>query len=81
MPLGLVPEVLNAVDMMPASRHEDLAVVHPPVVKLRDVQHIICREGIGVDDTVWGDLLTNDRQQRSCLGIRNNCRKYLPTSF
>ena len=34
LPLGLVPEVLNAIDMMPSLRDEDLTVVHAPMVKL-----------------------------------------------
>src|SRR5690349_18471413 len=81
MPLRLVPEVLNAGDMMPALRHEDLAVVHTSVVKLRDISHIVCGEAIRIDDTVWGYLLTNDRQPCSCFCIRNNRRKYFPASF
>lgn len=34
MPLCLVPEVLNPIDVMPALWHEDLAVVDASVVKL-----------------------------------------------
>ncbi len=81
MPLGLVPEVLDAVNVMPALRHKGLAMVHTPVMKLRDIQHIIRCKAIRIDDTVWGHLLANDRQQRSRLGIRNNRGKHLPTSF
>lgn len=78
MSRGLVPKVLNAIDLMPSLRDEDLTVVHAPMVKLRDIQHIVRSEAIRIDNTVWGHLLANDGQQRSRLGIRNNRRKYLP---
>ena len=41
LPLGLIPEVLNPIDVLPSLGHEDLAVINAPVVKLRDIQHII----------------------------------------
>ncbi len=52
MPLRLVPEGLNPLDMMSPLGHEDLAVADAPVGKLRDIQHIIRRETLRIDDTV-----------------------------
>lgn len=80
-PFCLVPNVLNAIDVMPSLGHEDLAVVHAPVVKCRDIQHIIRGETIRIDDAVWGHLLTNDGQACVRSGIWNNCGQHLPASF
>ena len=41
MPIGLVPKVFNPVDVMAAFADKHLAVVDAPVVKLRNIQHIV----------------------------------------
>lgn len=80
LPLRLVPEVLNPIDMMPSLGHKGLAVIDAPVMKLRDIQHIVRREPIRIDDTVRY-LFTNDRQKRSRSCIRDNRSKDLSASF
>lgn len=40
MPLGLVPEVLDAIDMV-VRISEEFRVIDPVMMKLRDVQHVI----------------------------------------
>ena len=52
MSRGLVPKVLNAIDLMPSLRDEDLTVVHAPMVKLRDIQHIVRSEAIRIDNAI-----------------------------
>lgn len=41
MPLRLVLKFLNSINVMPSLGHEDLAVVHAPVVTFQDIQHIM----------------------------------------
>ncbi len=69
MPLGLVPEVFDSVDVV-ALIGEQLGVADPHVVELRSVEHIVAAKGIGIDHTVSSDLLANDRNK--CAGGTNN---------
>ena len=55
MALGLVPEIIDPVDVVPIFRRS-LRVVDADVTELRDVQHIVAVEAIGADDTVRLDL-------------------------
>ena len=50
--LGLVPEVLDAVDVMAAGADEGLGVVDAPVLEARHVQNVIAAEAVGIDDRV-----------------------------
>lgn len=77
MPLRLVPEVLDAVDMMAALADKAFAVVNPPVTKLGNIQHVIGGKTVGVDDAVRRHFLPDDRQQSLGLGIRDDRRKDL----
>ena len=43
VPFGLVPEVLDAVDVMVSFRHERRAVTDTPVMELRHIQDIIIK--------------------------------------
>lgn len=72
MSFGLVPKVLNAVDVVAALADENLAVVHAPVMKLRDIQHIINLKAVRIDDAVRRDFLSNDRDQRRSFSIRDD---------
>jgi hypothetical protein len=49
MPLRLVPEVLNPVDMV-SLIDEPLRVIDPNVVEIRNVQGIIARKAVRVDE-------------------------------
>ena len=50
--LGLVPKVLNPIDVvLPVSK--SFRVIDADMVKIRDIQGIVTREAIGVDDAVW----------------------------
>jgi hypothetical protein len=70
--LGLVPEVLDAVDVV-ALVGEQPGVVDAHVVELGDVEHIVAAEGIGVDHAVGSDLLADDRNKRVRTGICDDC--------
>ncbi len=60
--LGLVSEVLNPIDVV-LSVSKTLRVIYADMVKIRDVQGIITREAVGVDDAVWEDHPLHNRQQ------------------
>lgn len=60
--LGLVPEVLNPIDVV-LSVSKTLRVVYADMVKIRDVKGIITREAVGVDDAVWEGHPLHNRQQ------------------
>ena len=68
VPLCLVPEVLDAVDMIPVLC-EQFGVVDPDVLELGDVQHVIGPKAIGVDDGVWPHLVPYDGEKRVRAGI------------
>ena len=54
--LGLVPEVLDAIDVVFTSGKQ-LGVVDPPMPKARNIQGIIAGQGVTVDDGVRHDAL------------------------
>lgn len=80
MPLGLVPEVLDAINVVEVVR-EQLGVVDADMVELRDVQHVVGSEAIGVDDRLRPDLFANDRKKRSGRGIWDDDDMHLAAPF
>ena len=71
MALGLVPEVFDPVDVVPIF-HKSLRVIAADVMELRDVQHILGAEAVGVADTVRLDFALDYREKRCRLGIWND---------
>src|ERR1035437_7088070 len=67
MTLGLIPEVLDAVDVV-LLIGEQLGVVDAVVLEAGYIEHVVGAEGIGVDDAVGNDLVFNDSLQRLALG-------------
>ena len=59
MSLGLVPKVLNAVDMA-FLFDECFRMIDADVVELRNIQHIIGSEAVGIDDAVRLDTIPNE---------------------
>ena len=57
--LCLVPEILDAVDMI-VFIGEYQGMIDPQVSELGHIEHIIAYEAVGVDDAVRPDLLAND---------------------
>ncbi len=81
MSLGLVPKILNTVDVVTALADKSLAMVHTLVMKLRHIQHIIGRKTVRVDNTVGRDFLTDDGDQRGGFGVRNDRRVNLAAAL
>ena len=66
MPLCLVPEVLDPIDVVPFV-DEPFRVVDPNMVEVRHIQSIVARKAIRVDDAVgW--------IRRSMIGINVSVR-------
>ena len=75
--LRLVPEILDAVDVVPFVR-EQLRMVDPQVMEVGYVERVIGPPGISINDAVGSDFFLNDGQQRLGFGIRNDGRVNLP---
>jgi len=71
MSLSLVPKVLNAVDMA-FLFDECFRMIDPNVVELRNIQHIVGSEAIGIHDAVRLDAISNNSQQSLCLSVLNH---------
>ena len=66
---GLVPEVLDAVDVVALGSDEALLVVASDVLEFQDVQDIVGAEAVGEDDAVGPDALANDAHERCRLRV------------
>ena len=80
MTLGLVPEVLNAIDVIVAIS-EKLGIVDPKVVKVQHIQHIIASPTVGVNDAIRDHLALYDRNQRGRSRVWDNLRVNLSAPF
>ena len=58
--LRLVPEILNAVDVVPLVGKE-LGMVDPQVLEIRDIQHIVGLPAVGIYDAIGDDFALDDR--------------------
>jgi len=47
--LGLVPEILDTIDVVVAIRKE-LGMVDPEMVEVRDIQRVVALPAVGIDD-------------------------------
>lgn len=70
MPLGLIPKILDSIDVI-GSLGEKLAMVYTTMMKGAYVKSVVSLKGIRIDDTVRGDLLLDNRQQRGAASIGN----------
>ena len=80
VPLGLVPKVLDAVDVVWAMGKE-LGMVDPQMPEAGNIQGIVAGEGITINDGVGHDPLLQDGQQRRRLGIGDDHRIDLSAPF
>ena len=78
--LGLVPEVLDAIDVGPLVG-ELFPVVDAHVAELGNVEQIIGSEAVGVDHGIGLDALLDDGKKRFRSGIWDDDRVDLPASF
>ena len=76
--LGLVPKVLDAIDVVPVLG-KARGVVDSPVMKLTNIECILGPERVGVNDAIGTHLLLNNWQQGLGPGIRDNGRTHLAT--
>src|SRR5882762_831610 len=80
MPLGLVPEILDAVDVVfPVGKQ--FGMVDPVVFETGNIQHIVRTEGIGIHDAIGNDLVFQDGLQGLALHIGNNLCIYLAATL
>ena len=66
--LGLIPKVLDAVDVV-FTGGKEFGVVDPQMPEARNVQSIVAGEGITIDDGVRHDPLLQDGHQGRRPGI------------
>lgn len=78
--LGLVPEVLDPVDVIDAIG-EQIRMVDPDVMELGNIQNIIGAEIVGVDDAVRPHLIPDDWEKRVCTGIGDDNNITFPPRF
>lgn len=71
MPLRLVPEVLDSVDVIDIVSKQ-FGVVDPHVMELRDAQHVISSEAVCTDYGVGPYLVPDDRKKHAGPGIRDD---------
>ena len=61
MSFGLVPEVLDTVDMISFSIDKLLGMVDPMMPELGNIQHVVAGVSVGVNDAVGFDRLPDNR--------------------
>ena len=62
VPLGLVPKILNPVDVILLVCKE-VGMVDPKVMEIRDVQHVVAAPAIRINDAVRNHFTFDDWQQ------------------
>ena len=80
MALGLVPEVLDAVDVV-FLVGEQLGVVDAAVLEAGDVEHVVGAQRVGVDDRIGHHLGVDDGLQRSSPDVGDDLGIDLATAF
>lgn len=78
MALGLVPEILDPIDVI-MTVGKQLGMVDAEVVKVRNIQHVVASPTVGIDDTIRNNLALDDRDQSSSRCVWNNLGVDLPT--
>ena len=78
--LGLVPEILDPVDVI-MTVCKEMRMIDPEVVKGRDIQHIVATPAVGIDDTVWHNLALYDGDQSGRFSTRDDLGVNLPAPF
>ena len=78
VPIGLIPEVLHAVDVV-SLIGEELGMIDAHVMEFGEVEGVVGLETVDVNNAVRGDSLFNDREQGFGSCVRHDGRKTLPT--
>ena len=74
---GLVPEVLDPVDVIPVI-DEGPGMFDARMMEPGHVRHVASAEAVGTDDAVGFDLLPDDREKRFRPGVRDDDGMNLP---
>lgn len=61
--LGLVPEVLDAVDVVGLVA-EEFGMIDTHMVEFGDVERVVASEAVSIDDGIRPDFIANDRKKR-----------------
>ena len=79
VPLGLVPEILDPVDVVPAVCKQ-FRVIYAVVFERTDIQRVVAAPAICVDDAVRNHLAFDDGHEGGPLRVRNDtCIDLSPT--
>ena len=73
MALGLVPKVLDAIDVVFFVR-EALRMIDPDVMEIRDIERVVACPAIRVDDAIGQDHAVYDRHQGLGAGVGDHLR-------
>ena len=76
--LGLVPEILDPVDVVVSICKQD-RMVDAVVLERADIERIVASPAIRIDNAVGYNFALNYGHQSIALGIRNDTRVNLPT--
>ncbi len=71
MSFGLVPEVLDPIDMI-ASIGKEFRVINAVVFKVWNIQDIVPCPAVAIDDAIGFDFVFHDGHERLTFGIRND---------
>ena len=80
MPLRLVPEVPDTVDVVLAI-NKPFRVVGPDVMKIRDVEGVVAGKAIHVDDAIRHDHVLDDGHQGLHAGVGDRSGVDLAATF
>lgn len=73
MTLGLVPEVLDTVDMV-STLGKEFRMVDPEVFERANVQRVIAPPTIRIHDAVWCHFALDNRHKRLARGVWDDPR-------
>ena len=80
MALGLVPKILDPVDMV-LLVNEAIRMVDANVMKPRHVKGIVASEAVRVDDTVRQNHALHDGQERIATGVGDHPSEHMTTTL
>ena len=80
MALGLVPKVLDAIDVV-GLISKQLRMIDTGMVELGNIEHIVSAEAVRIDDAIGLDPLPHDREKRLSTGIWDDDGMNLAAAF
>ena len=78
MALGLVPEIIDPVDVI-VTVGKQLGMVDAKMVEIRYIQYVVAPPTIRIDDTIRDYLTLDDRDESGPRCVGNNLGVDLPT--